>query len=190
MQTVTHAVVIVCWLTFMVFWAVTRGAVKKTQEAASVRETLLTSISIWTGLALLIGGREMSPSLNPVLWQETPAVDAVVIVLSLLGIATLLWSRVTLGQNWSDKVEFKENHELVQTGPYALVRHPIYTGVGLLLLGLFILIGRALGIAGFAFSFGAFYVRSLKEEKLLLRHFGDRYRVYMTKTKAVIPFIF
>jgi protein-S-isoprenylcysteine O-methyltransferase Ste14 len=72
---------------------------------------------------------------NGVLWQRTLLTGLVADAIALAGLAIMLWARVTLGGNWSGAVVLKEQHELVTSGPYRFVRHPIYSGLFLLLLG-------------------------------------------------------
>src|SRR5438552_12237316 len=83
-----------------------------------------------------------APWVNGLLWQRTLLTGLVGDALALAGLALMLWARVTLGRNWSGGVVLKEDHELIQRGPYAYVRHPIYSGVFLLMLGFAVLKGR------------------------------------------------
>jgi Isoprenylcysteine carboxyl methyltransferase (ICMT) family len=69
-----------------------------------------------------------------------------------------LWARVTIGRNWSASVTLKKGHELIRTGPYALVRHPIYSGFLLMIIGTMIFIGRLVGIIVVAATIAGFWM--------------------------------
>ncbi len=101
-----------------------------------------------------------------------------------------IWARTVLAGNWSSGIAFKERQELVERGPYEYVRHPLYSGILLLLLSLAIWFGNLTGVAIFAVMFLVFWLRSREEEKLLTRHFPVDYPAYKRRTKALIPFVF
>lgn len=102
----------------------------------------------------------------------------------------MIWARVALGKNWSANVVLKENHELITGGPYSYVRHPIYSGLLLMILGLAIYLGSLFGFLIFIiFFFGARY-KAFKEEKLLLKYFPERYPDYKKQVSALVPFVF
>ena len=96
----------------------------------------------------------------------------------------------SLGANWSSWVTFKENHELIRSGPYRSVRHPIYSGLLLLLLGTILAMGRLQGFIGLAGGFLAIWVKLSQEEAIILKHFGPLYQDYKAHTKALIPGVF
>jgi protein-S-isoprenylcysteine O-methyltransferase Ste14 len=96
-----------------------------------------------------------------------------------------------LGRNWSITLEIRDKHELVCGGPYALVRHPMYTSF--LLMGLsqaFLLSNWAMGLAGLIGFAILFFLRVDKEERMMLEVFGQRYRAYMETTKRIIPYLY
>ena len=105
----------------------------------------------------------------------------------MVGLAFAVWARRHIGRNWGQPMTFKEGHELVKTGPYRFVRHPIYAGI------LFAMLASALVSPFFfiPFIFLAFYfVHSARtEQRIMLEHFSDQYRAYMKQTKVLIPFI-
>lgn len=109
-------------------------------------------------------------------------------ILSVLGVAFAIWARVHLGRNWSAQPAVKEQHELVTSGPYAFVRHPIYTGMIFAALGTF-LTGSFFGAGVLVFACAVFLWRIGKEEKIMLELFPNQYPAYQTRTKRLIPFI-
>jgi protein-S-isoprenylcysteine O-methyltransferase Ste14 len=119
-----------------------------------------------------------------------PLRSAVGDVLCVLGLLLALWARVTLGRNWSASVTFKKGHQLISTGPYALVRHPIYIAVLLMIVGTMIFIGRMKGIIVCAVAISGLWIKLRAEERLMTTHFPTEYPAYKAQTKALIPFVF
>lgn len=110
------------------------------------------------------------------------------VVLSVLGVAFSLWAIVTLGRHYDLVLEVHEGHELVRRGPYALVRHPVYTGLALHFAGVCLATGNALLIAGtLLVSFPAFYLRARAEETLLRERFGAEYEKYAREVPMLVP---
>ena len=101
----------------------------------------------------------------------------------------LVWARATLAGNWSADVVFKENHELVERGPYRYVRHPIYSGFILMAAGGILLLGTATALAVLLGLPVLLWLKLSQEEALLTRHFPDEYPRYKARVKALIPFI-
>lgn len=114
--------------------------------------------------------------------------DWVGIVLSAFGVAFSLWAIVTLGRHYDLVLEVHQDHELVRGGPYALVRHPVYTGLALHFAGLCLATGNALLIAGtLLVTFPAFYLRARAEETLLRERFGAEYEKYAREVPMLVP---
>jgi protein-S-isoprenylcysteine O-methyltransferase Ste14 len=110
--------------------------------------------------------------------------------LSALGVALSLWSIVTLGRHYDLVLEVHQDHELVRRGPYALVRHPVYTGLGLHFAGACLATGNLLLIAGtLLVSYPAFYVRARAEERLLRDRFGADYEKYAREVPMLVPLL-
>jgi protein-S-isoprenylcysteine O-methyltransferase Ste14 len=117
-----------------------------------------------------------------------PALGWTAAVMTAAGIGVAIWARVFIGSNWSPRPAVKEHHELVTTGPYAYVRHPIYTGMLLATLGT-ALTGTVFGIGAFAFASFVFLTRIGREEKIMLELFPNEYPAYQTRTKRLVPFL-
>ncbi|TGQ84090.1 isoprenylcysteine carboxylmethyltransferase family protein [Mesorhizobium sp. M8A.F.Ca.ET.207.01.1.1] len=115
-------------------------------------------------------------------------VSSVGMLMTVAGMLFLVWARQSLGRNWSQTVSAKQGHELVTSGPYRYVRHPMYTG------GLLAGIGSAVALGGpFVFLLillGAIFVwRVGAEDRLMARQFPDEFPTYVERTKALIPFV-
>jgi protein-S-isoprenylcysteine O-methyltransferase Ste14 len=140
------------------------------------------------GVVLAIG-RLSHVSAQSGLWPATLTVGVVSDCIVLAGVAFTVWARVTLGRNWSAEVTFKADHELIQSGPYALVRHPIYTGLILMALGTAINYGRAVGFALFIAMCGGLWWKARQEEGIMSRHFPGAYADYKKRVRAIVPFV-
>lgn len=110
-------------------------------------------------------------------------------VVCVFGLFVTIWARWTLAGNWSSDVTFKQGHELVRTGPYRFVRHPIYTGLLVMGLGSAIEIGRLRCWLSIVVVGIGFWIKLKQEESLMRRHFPDEYPAYQKQVKALVPFV-
>ncbi len=111
------------------------------------------------------------------------------LVLTVIGVAVAIWARVILGTNWSAVVTIKQDHQIIRRGPYAVVRHPIYSGGLLALAGTAIAFGEIRGLIGFTLIFIAWWMKSRLEESFLEGQFGADYARYKREVKGLIPFV-
>jgi protein-S-isoprenylcysteine O-methyltransferase Ste14 len=175
------------WLSWLVYWlaAAQRAAPNKRMETllegASYRIPLgigvLLMVFWWAPLFLRISA----------LWMQSPLGAGIGLAFTGAGLCLAVWARMHLGKYWSGRITLKENHRVIQTGPYAWVRHPIYSGLILALFGTAITLGTIPAFAGFAFMLISF-LRKLKIEETWLRsQFGAEYAAYQSRVKALIP---
>ena len=177
------------WLGFIVFWNLTAGRrqriSRKSEESGQSRALHQNLLNL--GLLLLfvpipgLRWRYLSP--NP--WHVPAG-------LGIMAAATLLhiWARAHLGRNWSSEVMIQNGHELVRTGPYRIVRHPIYTAILGLAIGTAVVSGRGLSLLG-ALVFAFAYVRKLRiEEDALGEEFGTAWEDYRRRSWALVPLVF
>ena len=107
---------------------------------------------------------------------------------SLLGIAFSLWAMATLGRHYDLVLEVHQDHELIRRGPYRVVRHPLYTGLGLHFAGVCLATGNLLLVAGtLLVTYPAFYLRARAEERLLREQFGAQYEKYAREVSMLVP---
>ena len=110
--------------------------------------------------------------------------------LSLFGVVFSLWAIVTLGRHYDLLLEVHAGHELVQSGPFRVVRNPVYTGLALHFLGACLATGNVLLTLGTLFgSLPAFYLRARAEERLLREQFGAEYEAYAKEVGMLVPFL-
>ncbi len=176
-----------CWIAWVVYWLIMAIATKRTIERAGfIRYRVVTIVLV---LGLVLAGRLLHVSSQSQLWPRSLALGVVSDCLVLAGAAFTVWARVTLGRNWSAEVTFKQDHELIESGPYALARHPIYTGLIAMALGTAISYGHAIGFAVFVGLCGGLWWKARQEEQLMSRHFPDAYAEYKMRVRAIIPFV-
>jgi protein-S-isoprenylcysteine O-methyltransferase Ste14 len=117
------------WLIFLIYWiASARGTKTTIERQRRSREVVMRLPLLAGGYLIGSGGRAIGLA-TPIVRAGIPALQIAGCVFCTLGLAFTLWARRTLATNWSSSVTFKENHELIQGGPYAYVRNPIYTGM-------------------------------------------------------------
>jgi protein-S-isoprenylcysteine O-methyltransferase Ste14 len=94
-----------------------------------------------------------------------------------------------LGRHWSGTVTLKEDHELIERGPYCIVRHPIYTGLLVMYLATAVSLGRIGGLIGVPLVFASFWIKLRAEESVMLKQFPGPYAAYQQRVKRIIPFL-
>jgi protein-S-isoprenylcysteine O-methyltransferase Ste14 len=107
-----------------------------------------------------------------------------------MGVLLAVWARRLLGRNWSGRITLKVEHELVRSGPYRVVRHPIYTGLLAMYAGAAIVSGELHALIGLALAVGAYLRKIRLEEANLLKGLGADYRAYRGETWALFPGLF
>ena len=178
-----------CWALFAAIWLVASFWAKQSIYQEWGGRLLRYSLPLAVGAYLIFKGSRLS---DPLDLRVIPHVDAIAwtgVVLCIAGLAFCIWARFTLGRNWSGVVTFKGGHELITRGPYAVVRHPIYTGLLVMILGTVIVLGHVAGIIALPFVFVSLWIKLRYEEELMLQKFHDEYAAYQRRVKRLIPFI-
>jgi protein-S-isoprenylcysteine O-methyltransferase Ste14 len=176
------------WLAWLAYWAIAARGVKPAQWREPMREQWLHGLLALLGVALLATRRPW-----PVfLWARfVPAglfFPVIGVVVTAIGLALAIAARRQLADNWSAAVEIKQNHALIRGGLYRHVRHPIYSGILLAVLGSAIAIGQWRGLLAFVLIVVALLIKSRHEENRLRATFAD-YGAYAAETAALIPFL-
>ncbi len=181
-------IILDAWIVTAVLWVLASFISKPTvrvQSAASraVQAGLLIAVYL-----LLFGYWRVGPLAWRIL-PDSPLVVYVGVALTLAGMAFALWARFFLGGNWSMNVTVKENHQLVRSGPYAIVRHPIYSGLLLAILGTAIAEAEVRGLVAVILALIGWRMKSRVEESFMACQFGSEYAQYKREVKALIPFV-
>lgn len=176
------------WLAFLVYWlamAIGNKRVARKQSFAGRMVQIAVGglaflLLYGNGLQIGLLGRRIVP--RELAWIAAGA------ALTYAGIAFAVWARVTLGGNWSGIVTVKQDHQLITSGPYRFVRHPIYSGLLVALLGTALAIGRFSGFVAVLVAFAGWRFKWRTEEKFMVEEFGDQYEQYRRSTPAIVPF--
>ena len=168
------------WLVFWIYWIASAAASK--QSVPGGWRTRLTGVSA-VGVFLIAGVlRDGSLAVHSVVLAATGA------LLFACGIALAVWARLHLGRNWGMPMTQRAEPELVTSGPYRFVRHPIYTGLVTAMLGT-ALVDNLLGLIVVAVLVAYFYYCGIVEERNLTATFPKAYPEYASRTKMLIPFL-
>jgi protein-S-isoprenylcysteine O-methyltransferase Ste14 len=175
------------WLIFIAYWFLASLRVNRMERREPTGEVLVRIILALAAFFLL---RENDPSFGVlnrrfVAWH--PAVFAVAAALTWIGIAFAIWARHHIGKYWSGSVSLRAGHELIRTGPYARIRHPIYTGILLALAGTGIAVGRYRALVAFAIILLSLIWKSKREEALLANQFGAAFEEHRRRTGFFLP---
>lgn len=191
MMTIYNWLLIACWAVFIAYWAVSALGAKRNRSGNRFVRGILYRVGIAVlviiALRVLFAGWFFSEALSQ--GETSPAIGVVGVLLAVIGIGFAIWARAYLGTNWGMPMTVKENPELVTTGPYAYVRHPIYTGVMLAILGSALVSGLIWFIV-FVGAAAAFSYSATQEENVLMKEFPDTYPAYKRRTKMLVPFVF
>lgn len=123
------------------------------------------------------------------LWAPGAPVSAVALILGAAGAAFAIWARVTIAGNWSGAIVLKADHQLVTSGPYALARHPIYTGFFAMFAAEVLVDPQVATLVALTLATVGLLVKSRAEERLMEASFPDQYPAYRARVKAIIPFV-
>jgi len=178
------------WLAFIVLWFLAGIASKRSVRTQTSSSRLFQVVLIFIGAMIFNLNRWFVsgwPTLR-IIPRETPFILGGAII-TIAGMLFCVWARAILGTNWSARVTIKANHELVRQGPYQIVRHPIYTGLLIGLLGTAFVYGFAGCFVGVLVIGFAFWLKSQTEEQFMVQQFGDQYLQYRQQVRALIPYI-
>ncbi len=160
----------------------------KRAEARPLRTAEWAYAVLVYGGVLLVALPSLGVKSGPRLWTPPRAAEWVVAALAPLGFGLAWWARLHLGRDWSWEVRRKEGHRLVDTGPYAVVRHPIYTGLLLAALATAVLEATWPSWAGFVMFALGLWLKASLEERFLSRELGaETYARYVARTGKLLP---
>jgi protein-S-isoprenylcysteine O-methyltransferase Ste14 len=178
------------WLVWVLYWFGSGLRARRTVKREPMWQRMSTTGIMIVAVSLLgyMGWR--LGLLDKRFVPDTEAVRTTGLLLTLAGMAITVWARIHLGQFWSARVTIKEGHELIQTGPYAWVRHPIYSGLLVAVAGSAVVIGAWRALLGVALVWLGLRLKAAREERLLSRQFGSAFTEYRRRTGALIPKLF
>jgi protein-S-isoprenylcysteine O-methyltransferase Ste14 len=178
------------WLSYVAYWWTMSTDVKETERREQALSRLARLVLMICAVALLSLRSVPLPWVNERFLPPGALYFWSGAALTAGGLLFSVWGRRCLGKNWSQAVTVKEGHELITSGPYALVRHPIYTGLLLAFIGSAVARGEWRGILAVALVFAALWFKLRLEEKWMRVRFGESYEAYSRRVAALVPHIF
>jgi protein-S-isoprenylcysteine O-methyltransferase Ste14 len=175
------------WILFGVYWLVSAFKRKKTKQRENWGQRLRYVLPLVVASYLLSRPAAHYGWLGTRFVPASDAVGWVGVLLTAAGVAIAFWARWHLGANWSGVVTLKEGHELIRTGPYRTIRHPIYTGILLALLGTAVNLGEVRGLLALAIAWLSFYIKARREESFLTQEFGPGFGEHRRHTGMFLP---
>jgi protein-S-isoprenylcysteine O-methyltransferase Ste14 len=177
----------VAWIAFIVYWRIKAAGTKADQRLEPAGSRIVRALILLIAIVLF------STTRIPLHWlylQPWPAgfwPCWLGVGVTVAGLLFAVWAREYLGSNWSSAVTIKKDHELITSGPYAVVRHPIYTGMLAGLLGS--AISQVRGFIAFVLIFVVLWLKLRMEEQWMRSQFGEIYDVYAHQTAALVPYL-
>jgi protein-S-isoprenylcysteine O-methyltransferase Ste14 len=180
----------VVWIAFVLYWRIKAVDTKTDQRLEPAASQILRALTFLIVIVLLLTPRIPLPWLYRQLWPSGIWPFWIGAAVTVVGLLFAVWARQHLGSNWSHAVTVKQGHELITTGPYALVRHPIYTGILTGFLGTAIALFQVRGVIGFVLIFLVLWAKLRTEEEWMRSQFGETYATYAHQTAALVPYLF
>ncbi len=175
------------WIIWVVWWVVAAFGVNRMKQ----REPLLDLVLRWgvmiLAFELLFRSNARLGFLNGRFAPHTAAVADAGAAITCLGLAFSIWARQHIGRYWSSSVSIRADHQLIRTGPYARIRHPIYTGILVAVAGTVLADGHYAGLAALAIVIAGLSWKALREENLLRREFGPAFEEHKRLTGFFLP---
>jgi protein-S-isoprenylcysteine O-methyltransferase Ste14 len=189
MRTFYLSIIPALWVIWLAYWTVSAVGAKETVRRETGLSQLGHRVPMFVGAVLLGVPHVFGRGLEQRFHAFSFTWFWVGVALTAAGIAFSIAARAWLGGNWSGSVTLKQGHELIRSGPYALVRHPIYTGMLLALFGTALVVDRWRALIGFVILIAGLVYKMRVEERFMAEQFGDAYARYRAEVPALIPFL-
>jgi protein-S-isoprenylcysteine O-methyltransferase Ste14 len=175
------------WFAWGLYWVISARYAKPTMRRESLGSRASHVLPLLVGISLVVLPQLPSAVFATRILPRTFATYWIGVAIIFLGLAFAVWARRHIGSNWSGAVTLKENHVLIRTGPYAWVRHPIYTGLLSAVLGTAIARGELRGVWALALCTIGFVIKLRIEERWMREAFGGEYGRYSAEVPALVP---
>ena len=175
------------WLLWALYWLWASRQAKPSERREPIASRLLHVLPLLLAVWLLWSDRVPVSFLDERFLPGATWGFWFAAVLTALGLLFAVWARVYIGRNWSGVVTIKQGHELIDTGPYALVRHPIYTGLLVAFIGSAVARGEWRGVLAVLVAWAALWRKLRLEERWMTERFGEKYVAYCGRVPALVP---
>jgi protein-S-isoprenylcysteine O-methyltransferase Ste14 len=184
---VFHLLVEVPWIVFVLYWIVSAIRTRDTLQTESFVSRYAILLIEVAGFVLLFRHSAGIGFLGNRFMHRTLASAIVGSILTWMGIGLAIWARYHLAEYWSARITIKEDHQLIRTGPYARLRHPIYSGIVLAAIGSAVVIDQWRCVLGVCLVLIGYCIKARKEETMLTQQFGDAFREHQKHAGFLIP---
>jgi protein-S-isoprenylcysteine O-methyltransferase Ste14 len=182
-----HFLIELPWVMFLIYWII--GAFKtratRSQESSISRINILL-IEI-AGYLLIFNSAFGVGFLGKLVLPRTALLAVAGVAMTWSGIALAIWARYHLAEYWSARITIKEDHQLIRTGPYRRLRHPIYSGLILAVVGSALVIDHWRCVLGVCLVVAGYAIKARKEEAMLGEQFGDAFGEHRKHTGFLFP---
>jgi protein-S-isoprenylcysteine O-methyltransferase Ste14 len=175
------------WCILAAVWLVLSFAMKSVKRSETIRERIQHIAPLLVAFWLLFNQPRYWQWLNLRLLPNAPIFWRAGVAITAAGVAISIWARLSLGSNWSGMVTLKDNHELIRTGLYSRIRHPIYTGILLAFVGTASIQGELRCLVGFAILLITLHFKAKREEGFLDQEFGPNFAEHFSRTGMFLP---
>jgi len=172
------------WIIWGAYWYISSRSVKTAVKRESGAGRFLHLALMAIGISLFAVRLDL---LNSRFLPSAPWMNLASVALVAAGVGLSFWARYHLGQYWSSSVSLKEDHRIIETGPYAYLRHPIYSGIIVAVLGSVLMSGTYRALVGFLVIVTALCIKASREEQLLSGELGSAYTEYRRNTGFLVP---
>lgn len=180
-------IALIPWYVFASVWAITALRVKRTKAREKSADRLITMAVVIVAFELLFAQWLRVGVLRMRFVPQQEWIAYLGIAITWLGTAISIWARYCLGEYWSARVTLKEGHQLIRSGPYAFVRHPIYAGMLVATIGTALVVGEWRGLIAILLLVAAHSRKAMREERMLASEFGEEYKAYRQSTGFLFP---
>jgi protein-S-isoprenylcysteine O-methyltransferase Ste14 len=177
----------VAWVVFLLYWFISAQKLKAVKRHEPYTERAVYLLITVFAYFLLFSPKLSIGGLGTRFVPLSTPIAAAGVAVTFAGVAFAIWARWHLGENWSATVTLKEGHELIRSGPYGRIRHPIYTGMLVAFAGTALALGEYRGLLGLLIATAAFFAKAKKEERYLVREFGEQFQEHQRHTGMFLP---
>jgi protein-S-isoprenylcysteine O-methyltransferase Ste14 len=175
------------WTAWVLLWVLWAFQSKRTQQRESSASRMSYTAVVLASVLLMFYGRFLAGWWQKEIFPYRDWAGWAGVAITAVGFAITVWARAALGSNWSGTVTVKVDHELIRTGPYRWVRHPIYTGMTVAMAGTAVALDEWRGVIALLLLWVSFTIKRLKEEQFMKQTFGEKYIEYSQTTGAIFP---
>lgn len=184
-----ESVVLIVWLVWLLSWWAAAAWSDHAVKRPGIRREVVYRLLFTAGAVFLFGLYPHRRSEEWFVWRLGSGPAWGTVLVAVAGLSFTWWARIHLGRLWSSGVTRKEHHRIVDSGPYGVVRHPIYTGIILAAVATAVVRGTASGLLGAGSMILSCYIKARLEERFLRAELGpDAYAAYARRVPMLVPF--